>query len=277
MKVVKAGGEIEEFQADKLIESLVRSGASREEAEEIAGIIIERIPDYVTTRLIYKYAKELLKKLDHSYASRYSLKRAMLRLGPSGYPFEHFFANLLHFYGFETQVDVIEEGKCIPHEIDVLATKEDLVVAVECKYHSCPSRASDSKVAMYVHSRFKDLEESLKKKYKKSRFEGWLVTNTRLTNEAKRFAKCYGFKAIGWRYPEDGGLEKMIEEKHLFPVTTLIGIKQALLKKLLENNIVLVRHFLQTDDKTLISFGFNNKKIKQLKKQAESLIESAYN
>ncbi len=274
MKVVKAGGEVEEFQINKLIESLLRSGANREEAEEIGNIIKERMPDYVTTSLIYKYAKELLKKLNHSYASRYSLKKAMLRLGPSGYPFERFFANLLNFYDFETHVDVVEEGKCISHEIDVLAFKKELVVAVECKYHSSSSRASDSKVAMYVNSRFKDLEEPLKKKYRKDNFEGWLVTNTRLTNEAKRFARCYNFKSIAWRYPEDGGLEKMIEEKHLFPITTLIGIKQSLLKTLLEHNIVLVRHLLATDEDTLLSFGFEQRKIKQLKKQAENLIKS---
>ena len=274
MKVVKAGGEVEEFQVDKLIESLTRSGTNRKEAEEIGNIIKERVPDYVTTNLIYKYAKELLKKLNHSYAARYSLKKAMLRLGPSGYPFERFFANLLNFYDFETHVDVVEEGKCISHEIDVLAFKKDLVVAVECKYHSSPSRASDSKVAMYVNSRFKDLEEPLKKKYRKGNFEGWLVTNTRLTNEAKRFARCYNFKSIAWRYPEDSGLEKMIEEKHLFPVTTLIGIKQNLLKTLLEHNIVLVRHLLATDEDTLLSFGFEQRKIKQLKKQAENLIKS---
>ncbi len=274
MKVVKAGGEVEEFQINKLIESLTRSGASREEAEEIGNIIKERIPDYITTNLIYKYAKELLKKLNHSYASRYSLKKAMLRLGPSGYPFERFLANLLNFYDFETHVDVIEEGKCISHEIDVLAFKEDLVVAIECKYHSSPSRASDSKVAMYVNSRFKDLEEPLKKKYRKDKFEGWLVTNTRLTNEAKRFARCYNFRSIAWRYPEDGGLEKMIEKKHLFPITTLIGIKQNLLKTLLEHNIILVRHFLATDEDTLLSFGFEHRKIKDLKKQAQNLISS---
>ncbi len=274
MKVVKAGGEVEEFQINKLIESLTRSGASREEAEEIGNIIKERIPDYITTNLIYKYAKELLKKLNHSYASRYSLKKAMLRLGPSGYPFERFLANLLIFYDFETHVDVIEEGKCISHEIDVLAFKEDLVVAIECKYHSSPSRASDSKVAMYVNSRFKDLEEPLKKKYRKDKFEGWLVTNTRLTNEAKRFARCYNFRSIAWRYPEDGGLEKMIEKKHLFPITTLIGIKQNLLKTLLEHNIILVRHFLATDEDTLLSFGFEHRKIKDLKKQAQNLISS---
>ena len=146
MKIIKAGGEIEELQTDKLIESLVRSGANREKAREIASLIEERIPDYATTRLIYKYAKELLKKVDYSYASRYSLKKAMLRLGPSGYPFERFFTHLLDSYGFETHVDIKEEGECIQHEIDVLAFKDDLVVAVECKYHSRPSRASDQKL-----------------------------------------------------------------------------------------------------------------------------------
>ncbi len=272
MRVVKSNGKIEEFQPNKLTDSLVRVGAEQNEAEEITRLIKTQLKDLTPTWIIYLKAKELLKKLDHSYASRYSLKKAMLRLGPSGYPFEHFFADLLRFYGYETYVDVIENGECIPHEIDVLALKENHVVSIECKYHSNSSRSTDSKVAMYVNSRFKDLENTLTKKYKKTKFEGWLVTNTRLTQEAKRFSRCYGFKAIGWRYPEDGGLERMIEEKHLFPVTVLIGIRQELLKKLLENGIVLVRQFLATNNEFLMNLGFSNKKIKQLKQQAQALL-----
>ncbi len=271
MRVIKSNGEVEEFKPEKLINSLIRVGASTDEALEIANIIENNIKDLTPTRKIYRLAKELLKRMEHTYAMRYSLKKAMMRLGPSGYPFEKFFAKVMQAYNYKTKTNMIEKGFCINHEIDVLAFKKDTVVSVECKYHSTSTRSSDAKVAMYVLSRFRDLEDALKSKYKKKRFEGWLVTNTRLTVDAKRFAHCYNFKVISWRYPEDNGLEKMIETKKLYPITVLIGIRISLLKKLLDNGIVLVQDFLLTDDEFLLRMGFSTKKIKELKRQAYAL------
>ncbi|AEA34234.1 ATP-cone domain-containing protein [Hippea maritima] len=271
MKVIKSNGEIEDFRADKLINSLIRSGASIEEAQEITNIIQLKITKPTPTRTIYRLAKNLLKRTNISSSMKYSLKKAMMRLGPSGYPFERFFAKIMQAYGFETEVDIVEEGRCINHEIDVLAFNKNTVVSVECKYHSSAFRASDAKVAMYVYSRFKDLEDKLKKKYHKKRYEGWLVTNTRLTIDAIKFSRCYSFKAMGWRYPEDGGLEKLIEKKKLYPITVL-SIKQDSLQKLLKHELVMATDIIRISNEFLENLGLNQRKINQLKKQARALL-----
>ncbi|WP_025270485.1 ATP cone domain-containing protein [Hippea sp. KM1] len=271
MKVIKSNGEIEEFKADKLINSLIRSGASLEEAQEIANIIQLKITQPTPTRAIYRFAKELLKKTNPPSAMKYSLKKAMMRLGPSGYPFERFFAKLMQAYGFETEVDVVEEGRCISHEIDVLAFNLNTVISVECKYHSSAFRASDAKVAMYVYSRFKDLEDRLKRKYNKERYEGWLITNTRLTIDAIKFSRCYNFKAVAWRYPEDGGLERLIEAKKLYPITVL-SIKQDKLQNLLKHDIVMASDILNKTNEFLETIGLSRRKITQLKRQVRALI-----
>jgi len=136
MKVIKSNGSIEEFEPQKLINSLVRVGADVDEAIEIADIIQTRLKDPTPTRFIYKYAKQLLKQLNHKYMLKYSLKKAMMRIGPSGYPFERFFAELLKKYGYQTKIDIVEKGRCIEYEIDVLALKGEMLVSVEYKYHS---------------------------------------------------------------------------------------------------------------------------------------------
>jgi len=51
--------------------------------------------------------------------------------------------------------------------------------------------------------------------------QGWLVTNTRCTSDAIQYAECVGLRIMSWRYPATGSLEKMIEEKRLYPATIL--------------------------------------------------------
>ena len=47
------------------------------------------------------------------------LKQAIMELGPSGFPFEQFVAELLKCRGYQIKVGVIVEGHCVNHEIDV--------------------------------------------------------------------------------------------------------------------------------------------------------------
>jgi len=48
-------------------------------------------------------------------------------------------------------------------------------------------------------------------------------------------------KLIGWRHPKDMSLEKMIEDKKLYPITILKSVKYDVIKRLVEKNIILVR------------------------------------
>ncbi|MDE1840663.1 PDDEXK family nuclease [Candidatus Nitrosotalea okcheonensis] len=44
---------------------------------------------------------------------------------------------------------------------------------------------------------------------------------TKLSDDAITYAKYIGQQIISWRYPPSKGLESMIEEKGLYPVTIL--------------------------------------------------------
>ena len=165
-----------------------------------------------TTREIYRLAHARLKRRDDTCGMRYTLKRSLFRLGPTGYPFERYIADIFEDYGYRTKVGVTLRGKCVSHEVDVLAVNSAEVIAMECKYHNSRGSTTDVKIALYVHSRTVDLEPTLTARYRGRTFRGRLVTNTRCTADALKFARCAGLDVLSWRYPEGGGLEEMIAQ-----------------------------------------------------------------
>ncbi len=271
-KVTKASGAIEDLNPGKLQTSLVRSGADREQAEEIIEKVLREIEPYTSTKKIYRLAKKYLGQFNHASGLRYSLKRALFRLGPSGYPFEKYFGELLKYNGYQVSIGVIRKGKCVNHEVDVFAVKDRHVSLIECKYHNKAGIATDVKIAMYVHSRFLDLSPVIKSQYPDKTCTAWLVTNTRCTSDAVQYANCTGLKVISWKYPDNEGLEKMIEDKRLYPVTILSGVKSGLIKILIKNNIILLKDLAAIESKEIAAIlSIPENKALTLKKQAGEL------
>ncbi len=272
IKVTKASGLVEDLKPEKLMSSLQRSGANRKAAEEIIERLLHEIEPYTSTAKIYRLARKYLKQYNHASSLRYSLKKALFRLGPTGYPFEKYFGEILKNYGYDITVGATVNGRCVTHEVDVLAVKDSEVSAIECKYHNTTGRTTDVKVAMYVYSRFRDLEPVFRSKHKGKKFSGWLVTNTRCTSDAIEYATCSGFKVLGWRHPENGSLQKMIEDKLLYPVTIITGIKKGLISNLINKDIILLKDLSEMkaeDIQSLLSLPKN--KAISLKKQADDL------
>jgi len=243
--IKKNNGEIEEFSFDKLKGSLKRSGATNNEID----IVIERLKydlfDGITTKEIYRLAFQLLKKLDLAYASKYSLKKAIFDLGPSGYPFEKLVSALLKQKGFKAQVGVILNGECVTHEIDVLAEKDNVSYAIECKFHSSSKTVSNVKVPLYINSRFLDIQKVWNNSNKSTVLEqGWLINNTRFTKDAINYAKCVGLHLMSWDYPKGNGISDNIDKFGLYPITALAVLKNYEKKQLIEKDIILVTELL---------------------------------
>ncbi len=272
IRVRKASGIVEEFDSNKLKQSLIRSGADKITAEEIVERILKETEPYTDTKKIYSLARKYLRRFNHASGIRYSLKRALFRLGPTGYPFEKYFGEILKNYGYEVEVGVIMEGRCIRHEIDVLATKDREITVVECKYHNSSGRSTDSKVALYVNSRFNDLRSVFENRYPDRKFSGWLVTNTRCTSDALQYAECAGFRIISWRYPSNESLQWLIESKRLYPVTIISGIKAGLIKSMIDRGIILLKDLAGMDvEKIQDLLGLPKTKAELLKRQADAL------
>ena len=256
--ITKADGTKEPFNRGKLESSLLRTGADRVTMEKIADHIQNELADGATTADIYRHAFDLLATDFRPAAHKYSLRRAIMELGPAGYPFEKFVADLFRARGFEAVTDQIVRGKCVDHEVDVVAWKGDELVMVEAKFHNELGIKSDLKVALYVKARTDDLllsEFDFGGKTRKLT-QGMLVTNTKFTQKAIEYAACEGLRLVGWNYPSQGNLEHMIEDAGLHPVTSLPNLSVENRRILIANGLVLCKDVLANKEK-LSGFGIS--------------------
>lgn len=268
--IVKASGKTEPFKGEKLQGSLLRAGAEQKTADEIVKHIETEIKDGMSTSQIYKHAFFLLEKELKPVAVRYSLRRAIMDLGPSGFPFEDYIAFILEEKGYEVKTGEIVFGGCVEHEVDVVAWNENKLIMIEAKFHNEMGMKSDLKVALYIKARFDDLKEA-KHLYGKERYvdESWLVTNTKFTNTAIHYAECKGLQLIGWNYPKKGNLQDLIEDSGLHPITSLTTLTGSQKKLLLSKGIVLSKH-IKNDPSLLRSLGMNENKIKMVLNEIKS-------
>lgn len=248
--ITKASGERELFSGDKLRRSLQRVHASPASIEEIVTHIGSELKEGMKTSDIYRRAFSLLRKKDRPIAARYSLKSALMELGPTGRPFERFVGELMKSEGFAVEAAKIVPGVCVKHEVDVVGTKGERHVMVECKFHNQSGLRSDVKISLYVQARFEDIERRWKKQpeHGEKFHEVWLVTNTKLTSDATDYAKCVGMTAIGWSYPAVGGLEELIERHNLHPLTCLTLLNRFQKQALLGEGLILSKDILDNLD-----------------------------
>jgi hypothetical protein len=239
--VLKANGKREVFDPEKLKASLLRSGASNKSADEVILHITPELHDEMTTAEIYKHAFEILHGLEGPVARRYSLRRAVMELGPTGFSFEDFVSEILKAKGYKTLTRQTVLGGCVPHEVDVVAWNDKKLIMCEAKYHNELGTKSDLKVALYVKARFDDLKGYVFNYGGEDRplTDGWLVTNTKFSSTAINYGICQNLTMIGWNYPEHGNLQEMIEEEMLHPITCLETLSLSDKKMLMSKNVVL--------------------------------------
>jgi hypothetical protein len=275
--VTKASGEKVLFSVGKLRLSLRKSGADEQQADEVLRQLQPQLYEGISTKKIYRMAFGILKRLSSTAAARYSLKQGIMQLGPSGFPFEKFVAEILSAQGYTTEIGVFIDGHCVRHEIDVLAVKDAKRVMIECKYHNLHRNKSDVKIPMYIHSRFKDVEKvwPSENEYEIRFHEVWVMTNTRFTDDAIRYASCMQMKLIGWDYPSKGGLKDMVDSFHLYPLTCLTTLTNAEKQRLLDMKIVLCSELLH-DEKLLHRVGLRDDRARRVMKEVETLCNNIY-
>lgn len=266
--IIKADGTREEFHSEKLLDSLTKAGASEEVRDKIVNHIAREIEDGMSTNTIYRHAFELLHKFETPVAARYSLKRAIADLGPSGFPFEKFVAEIFKAKGYETLTDQIVQGKCVDHEMDVVAWNENKLIMAEAKFHNELGLKSDLKIALYVKARFDDLKD---KEFvygsRRKLDEGLLITNTNFTIKAIQYSECAGVRLIGWNYPRVGNLHDMIEDASLHPITCLTTLSNTEKKSLMEKGVVLCKN-IRDNDEPLLAVGLKPETIENAKRES---------
>jgi hypothetical protein len=243
--VIKANRKREEFSEQKVMDSIRRARIPESLQAEVLMHIQSKLYDGISTEEIYQYILEFLDRSPHPYTrSSYSLKESIMMLGPTGYPFEDFIAKILETLGYQTKVRQILSGRCITHEIDVIAEKEGRTSIIEAKFHNSPGVRSEVHTALYTQARFEDV------KVRNKVDEVWLITNTKTTIDANTYAQCNGMKIISWDYPQNESLRYLIEKSRLHPVTMITSLSQSQRMTLLDNHIVLCKE-VQKDPSTL--------------------------
>lgn len=270
--ITKASGLKEPWRPEKLRDSLFRVGVKSADVETIVAHIEKELHDGMSTGEIYGHASFLLRKLEKPAARRYSLRRAVFELGPTGFPFERFVAELFKAKGFSAAVGQFVDGSCARHEIDCLVWNENKVIVVEVKFHHEAGIRSDIKIALYVKARFDDLAAA---KFdcggeRRRMDEGWLMTNTKFSQGAIDYAVCSGLKLVGWNYPSSGNLHDLIEDSGLHPLTALSALSAGEKKILLERGTVLCRS-LRENTEAMRSVGLSQPKIDEVLKEIKEL------
>jgi hypothetical protein len=238
--ITKADGEREPFDPAKLEHSLALAGASTTMRAKVLAHVLRELKPQMMTEEIYRHAFEILKREETiPVAARYSIKRAVFALGPSGFPFEQFLAEVMRAHGWKARAEVTLTGRCAPHEVDVLAEKDGKRIGIEAKFHNDPGGKTDIKDALYVHARYEDLRHAALSSMRVE--EGWLVTNTSFTRNAIRYAQCSNLTLMGWDYPRTRGLLTMIEEGRVHPLTCLTTLSEGEKRRFLEKKIVLCK------------------------------------
>lgn len=247
IEVLKSSGERMEFSMDKLRNSLKRSGADHELVEEIVAKVKDEVYEGITTNEIYNRAYALLKRKKSVFASKYKLKKAIYELGPTGFPFERFVAAILKYSGYKVKVGVVLNGLCVTHEIDVLAEKNDTATIIECKFHNDKGLNCNVKVPLYINSRYNDVHGHWVtiKKEKKKLEKGWVVTNTRFTEDAIKYGVCANLFLLSWDYPKNEGLKDRIDRLGLYPITVSTLLSNREKQFLLSRDVVLCRQLLK--------------------------------
>ena len=267
--VTKSHGGTEPFDAEKIKRTCMRAGLSKQEAEKISSEIEKKIYNGITTKEILKMVLSALKKQNQPAAARYNLESALLRLGPAGFGFETFFGEVLFNHGYSFKTDQLVRGASgVMHEIDVVAEKDGKKFLVEAKYHNAPGIFTGLHEALYTWARFLDISARTKE------FSGsWLVSNTKFSSDAIRYANFTGLKLVGWHYPKTESLQFLIESKKLYPITLLSNLSREEEQKFSDAGIMLLKDLDLIGIEELHNLThINFKKLKELKSLAHSII-----
>jgi hypothetical protein len=265
--VVKGDGTTEPFKPEKLVHSLMHAGAAAAVAERIAEDIRRTITDGMTTTEVYRRAFQLLKRVERPAAARYSMRRAILELGPTGFLFEDFVGELFKANSYRVEVGKVLPGKCVEHEVDVVASSPERCIGAELKFHNKIGYKTDVKVALYVKARFDDIASA---SGKCPLDEMWLITNTKFTSQAISYGQCAGLHLVGWSYPSRGNLGDMIRETGLYPVTALTTLTRAEKDRLMMQNTALCKHVIENAE-SLRAAGITEGKHRSVLEESRAL------
>jgi hypothetical protein len=234
VEIFKHTGRYESFKAEKLLKSLLKAGVPEEDSAQIVDAISDMCYPGMTSDKIQQEAARQLEKKSKILRANYSLKKSLLGLGPSGYAFEKLIAKLFDLKNYTTQVSVTNKGKCVTHEIDVIAKNHTRTEYIECKFHNNPGKKNDVKTSLYVHARAMDLKNNPENIFD----DFWIISNSVFSEDALTYANCSGVKILCLNHPMGSNLYQEIQKHALYPISSIKRLKRYEVMELIENDII---------------------------------------
>jgi hypothetical protein len=253
----KSSLDFEEFNDKKFRTSLKKAGLSPQITEDVISEVQPTVKNYFSTQTLHNATYKCLLKKSRVVAANYNIKQAIYNLGPTGYPFEIFCAEMLKVKGYKTKVSVIKRGKFVRHEVDVIAKRDDHNIYCECKFHSLKSRKNNIKVPLYVQSRYVDIQAG----NPNEKFDYAIFSNTEFSKDAIQYSKGMGLLLFSMNYPKRGAFIDLVRRYKVFPITALKSLRVRDRKVLLADGIVVIKRVKRTH---LLKLGLSEREISKV-------------
>jgi Holliday junction resolvase-like predicted endonuclease len=167
-------------------------------------------------------------------------------------------AALLEVNGYQCTLNATLKGKCVNHEVDIIAKKGEEIIFAECKFHNNPASKNDLKTVLYVNARALDLKDNPENKM--THF--WLISNTKFSSDAITYSNCANLYLLGPNHPVKNAISDMVKKASIHPITCLTRLTHKQTRALLDQNIFLCRHIKEKPEVLnglgLDEIGINN-------------------
>ncbi|MGA3110769.1 MAG: restriction endonuclease [Candidatus Bathyarchaeia archaeon] len=269
--MIKVDGSKQLFDKEKVVRTCLRMGASRQLALEVAQKVEIRVYEGMPTAKVLQLIFRFMRKDKPGVRYLFDLRKGLSLMG-SKPEFEVFIRVLLAHQGFEVSPNQILKGRCVEHEVDAIARKDGVTYFVEAKHHlsyHALTGLDESRIARAV---LEDVSESFQLGRTDLKIDkAMIVTNTRYSEHAIKYGLCRGILQVGWNYPVNEGLESMIEQKRLHPLSCLRGLSSEDRLRLVDCGLVLIRQLLAEDQSELArKTGLKLEVVKEIMEKARS-------
>ena len=249
--MTKADGSKQLFDKEKVARTCMRMGATPQFAVEVAERVEREAYEGMPTSKVLQLIFRFMRKSKPGLGNLYDLRKG-ISLMASKPEFEEYVRILLSHYGYEVSSNQVLHGRCGEHEIDAIARRDGVTYLVEAKHHSsyhALTGLDESRIAWAI---LEDVSEGFQRGLTDFKIDkAVIVTNTRYSEHAIRYGSCKGIFQFGWNFPLNHGLESIISEKMLYPMSCVKDVAVEDRLKLVDSGIVLIRQLLSEDDREL--------------------------
>ncbi|MFH1623186.1 MAG: ATP cone domain-containing protein [Candidatus Aenigmatarchaeota archaeon] len=273
ISVTKFDGRLQPFDRAKIARTCVRMGADPAFAEEVANRVEAAAYEGITTKKIMQMIFANLRRRMPEVRHRIDLRTAISLMRPKP-DFELFVAMILREYGYKVRSNRFLQGRCIEHEIDAVAENGKDVFYVEVKHHFNAHTYTGLDVFLQARAAFEDLEGGYRAGRHRTPFtKAMLVTNAKMSEHALRYADCRGIRYVSWEAPADRSLARVIDEKKLYPVTLLRGLRPDAQDRLADAGIITLRQLVETPEAEMLrATRLQKQTLRELRSAAAELL-----